>query len=455
MTPAGGRAAARSSLQWARWRQPRTVVALAVVVGVACSWPTSPPATQGDRARGPEVVEPEPRLPAASALPSHSPSPSGSAPEADAAASDGTSARGADADAEAHGVGPAASPVAAASGPSAVLVRSVGALPSALVEQVAAIPGVGAVASVRAGALLLRGSADAAGVAVDAPPPGWGVPLEAIAVDPATYGALLPESGADAITTLAPGRALLGATSARIRGLGAGARVDLDGGTLEIAGVVDDALVGSAELVLHPADADRLGLGGARYALARTDTGAAAAQQVVAAVLDGPGQVLPTDLGPAPWPASWREVLPQAALKERFGEFQIRPGSSGREMQQEPGWADAAIATAGVPIIGEVRCHTAVIGPLRAALAELEAAGLAPLVDAGDYAGCFSPRLIGPGAGPSRHAWGVAVDLNASRNPFGAASTQDPRLVEVMERHGFGFGGRWPVPDAMHFEYRG
>ncbi|MDP9406229.1 MAG: M15 family metallopeptidase, partial [Actinomycetota bacterium] len=50
---------------------------------------------------------------------------------------------------------------------------------------------------------------------------------------------------------------------------------------------------------------------------------------------------------------------------------------------------------------------------------------------------------------------GIAVDLNAARNPFGARSVQDPRLVAVMARHGFGFGGRWPVPDPMHFEYRG
>ena len=33
---------------------------------------------------------------------------------------------------------------------------------------------------------------------------------------------------------------------------------------------------------------------------------------------------------------------------------------------------------------------------------------------------------------------------------------QDPRLVRIMERHGFSWGGRWPtVPDGMHFEYHG
>jgi len=336
-----------------------------------------------------------------------------------------------------------------------VLARSVGGLPAGLVQRLTAVPGVEAVSAVRAGALLLRRSTDGAGAVVDQPAPGWGVPLEVIAVDPASYGALLSDADRRAIAVLAPGSALLGLTSARLRGLGAGGSLELDGGTVTVAGVVDDAVVGSAEVVLHAGDADRLGVGGARYALARTDGDPQTAQRVVDTILAEGGRVLPTDLGPAPWPAGWREVLPQAALKERFGEFDIRPGGGGRSMQQEPGWADSSIATATVPILGEVRCHAAVIGPLRAALAELEAAGLASLVNAGDYAGCFSPRLIGPGAGPSRHAWGIAVDFNATTNPFGAPSRQDPRLVEVMERHGFGFGGRWPVPDAMHFEYRG
>ncbi len=55
----------------------------------------------------------------------------------------------------------------------------------------------------------------------------------------------------------------------------------------------------------------------------------------------------------------------------------------------------------------------------------------------------------------SRHAWGLAIDLNAAANPYGERSTQDRRLVEVMERNGFAWGGRWATPDAMHFEYMG
>ena len=50
-----------------------------------------------------------------------------------------------------------------------------------------------------------------------------------------------------------------------------------------------------------------------------------------------------------------------------------------------------------------------------------------------------------------RSSW--AVDLNVAGNPTGLASAQDPRLVEVMERWGFTWGGRWLVPDPAHFEW--
>ena len=69
------------------------------------------------------------------------------------------------------------------------------------------------------------------------------------------------------------------------------------------------------------------------------------------------------------------------------------------------------------------------------------------------FEGCFNPRTIAGSTQPSRHAWGAAVDVNFSTNPTGSTSTVDPRLVEVMERWGFGSGDEWLVPDSGHFEY--
>ena len=49
---------------------------------------------------------------------------------------------------------------------------------------------------------------------------------------------------------------------------------------------------------------------------------------------------------------------------------------------------------------------------------------------------------------------GIAFDINVASNAPGTRPDQDPRLVEIMEEHGFTWGGRWLIPDGMHFEYR-
>jgi hypothetical protein len=65
----------------------------------------------------------------------------------------------------------------------------------------------------------------------------------------------------------------------------------------------------------------------------------------------------------------------------------------------------------------------------------------------------YAFRAVRGGSTPSFHAAGIAIDLNVSGNPFGREPTMDPRVIEVFERHGFGWGGRWLIPDGMHFEF--
>jgi hypothetical protein len=121
----------------------------------------------------------------------------------------------------------------------------------------------------------------------------------------------------------------------------------------------------------------------------------------------------------------------------------------------DPAFLRRHIVTRRVPVLGSVTCHRKMIRPLRAALGELARRGLSQLVDPGDYAGCYAPRRIQARGQLSLHAWGVAIDLNASANPFMGRSRQDPRLVRIMQRHGFTWGGEWPTrPDPMHFELR-
>jgi len=63
----------------------------------------------------------------------------------------------------------------------------------------------------------------------------------------------------------------------------------------------------------------------------------------------------------------------------------------------------------------------------------------------------------------SGHAYGIAVDINGNLTYFSGAHQNEPYcyrnnipafLVEIFEKHGFIWGGRWHSYDAMHFEYR-
>jgi hypothetical protein len=344
-----------------------------------------------------------------------------------------------------------------------LLAWTPGRLPAGLAGRVGRAPGVRAVTVVKGGRLELAGSTDADGRAVGRPPRGMTIPLEAIAFDPATYTGFLPASARAAFRRLAPTEALLGATSARLRHVGPGGRLRLLGGSggippvdgerwLTVAGVVDDALVGAAEVAVSRVGGRAVGLTRDRYALLAYRGGRAA---VAAAVRRALPTGLPVRLrgpGETPFFRAGDAVLPQAMVKERFGEFAWRPAGGG-DFVQDPAWRAANLATGRVPILGRVRCNRVLLPALAGAMRELEQHNLAGLVDPAAFAGCWNSRLTRSGSGVSRHAWGAAVDLNVAGNPTGLASAQDPRLVEVMERWGFTWGGRWLVPDPAHFEY--
>jgi hypothetical protein len=143
-------------------------------------------------------------------------------------------------------------------------------------------------------------------------------------------------------------------------------------------------------------------------------------------------------------------------LKELFGEFAAAVNPDG-SLRVDPAWVAANITTATVPRLGRVRCHRRLMPQLQGAFDEIARRGLDRFVDPGQYAGCFVPKFLSEDAGEgiSHHTWGVAFDINASANPVGREPRMDPRLVAVFERWGFTWGGRWLVPDGMHFEFRG
>jgi len=78
--------------------------------------------------------------------------------------------------------------------------------------------------------------------------------------------------------------------------------------------------------------------------------------------------------------------------------------------------------------------------------------------------GTFAWRPIAGSERLSMHSFGAAIDLNARTNGYwrwgkgGDALAQrtafPAEAVEIFERHGFIWGGKWAEYDIMHFEYR-
>ncbi|MFT5563488.1 MAG: hypothetical protein ACI970_000200 [Myxococcota bacterium] len=120
----------------------------------------------------------------------------------------------------------------------------------------------------------------------------------------------------------------------------------------------------------------------------------------------------------------------------------------------EQGWVDRYIKTVTLPGIATTRCHELMIPQLLAALDEVRELGLYGHFKPEQFGGCYYPRHIDwdPAYPLSNHAWGIAVDFNTHDNWLGDPPQMDMRIVEVFERWGFEWGGRWRRPDGMHFE---
>ena len=317
------------------------------------------------------------------------------------------------------------------------------------------LPEVQVVSEVAADLTNLVGSHDSDGGQVDDPDPGWSIPLDTIAFDPATHAQLASVADRDAVASLGPGQALLGRSSAALRGLDVGGTVELTGGhTLVISGIVEDATIGAAELAVDKATGAEIGVVTPRYVLVAHESDRATVEAALRGALPADVAVRFRGLGETPYLRQGDAVLPQVRIKERFGEFAYKPPAPGeREFEQDPAWQSENLVSRDMPILGRMRCHRAVVDAIEGALTEIEESNLADLVDPAGFAGCWNSRLVVPGSDMSRHAWGVALDINYDANPTGRESVQDPRLVEIFRHWGFTWGGEWLVPDPAHFEY--
>ena len=285
--------------------------------------------------------------------------------------------------------------------------------------------------------------------------PDGAVPIEAALVRPREYAHFVPPAERGPLRDLGPGEALLAESASGLQETLARGALELIDRRLRVRGTIDDVAASGYETVMAggiPESWSRVD----RFMLIqlRSKAKRAVVEDRLRRLL-GPGQALRIRArGETPFLRYGDAVLPQLVIKKTFGEFSARPLGDGT-IVMDPEWKARNIRTASVPVLGRVTCHRALIPQLRAALKEIHQAGLAHTIDRSQYGGCFSPRFIGsePMGRLSHHTWGIAIDINVADNAFATKSDQDTRLVEVMERHGFTWGGRWLVPDGMHFEW--
>jgi hypothetical protein len=298
------------------------------------------------------------------------------------------------------------------------------------------------------------------------PPRGYAYPIEVAAAALDRYAAFIPPGERPLLADLRRGEGILGETAARIRGVAPGTTAALSfrprwpgrRGVVRVpvAGIVPDASIGANEVMVSLPTAHRLGLRTQRYLLIALTPGA-----VRTRLVERIRSLLPSDVpvrvrapGETPYLRQGDAVLPQVRMKELFGEFAAKPEPGGY-LDIDPRWISQHISVATLPLLGRVRCNRAILPQLRGALSEIESAGLGQLLNARQFGGCFSPRFTNriPNAGLSHHAWGTAVDVNVAANPFGHPPTQDARVVAIFARWGFTWGGRFLIPDGMHFDF--
>jgi hypothetical protein len=283
-----------------------------------------------------------------------------------------------------------------------------------------------------------------------------GRPAQVLAVDPSSFRPFAAEGTAESDAVwqsvgrgeIAASHAFAEAAALQLGGLvgvsGAtgGPAIPLRVGALATTGVP------RSELVVDDATGERLGLPPTSGVLLAAPAGTDP-RVLGAAVRAAVGDAAQIDLL-APAASDPVAFLTGGKAAQAFGSFSYRYYPDGT-IEPDPAWVRANIVDATVPILGRVTCHRLMIPQLRGALQEVQDAGLAGLLHT--YDGCFVPKFIpDTNKAVSLHAWGIAIDMDASTNYRGIRGTMDERIVAIFKKWGFRWGGDWHYTDPMHFE---
>jgi len=279
-------------------------------------------------------------------------------------------------------------------------------------------------------------------------------PVSVAAVDPEAFRAFTPQVTAEAAAVwqrVAEGDAAITHDAGRRLAVELGQRAPTGDGTttVRVGAFASNGAPPVADAIVSTATGEALGVQGEQRILVGLTEGADPAA-VAVSLAEATGMTAEV----IAQPQLRQAFLTGAAARDAFEPFDYVDNGDGM-IQIDSDWTRRNIVTADVPILnGSVTCHRQLIPQLRGALQEIEDRGLAPLIDVTQYGGCWVPRHIdfNPAKPLSMHGWGLAVDLNVSTNGLGQTPTMDPRIVEVFDRWGFVWGGRWRRPDGMHFE---
>lgn len=333
-----------------------------------------------------------------------------------------------------------------------------GGFPESFRSRIGSADGIAKDVVVEGDTLWMTESHDDTGALVDRPPPPYEIPIDTFAVDPGEYAPFLPADERDAIVrALRDGKAVVGESSAKLRRIGVGGSMSFGSATVTVGAIAPDDAVGWSELLVNRDVGKQLGIEHERYLLAFADDTMTLRRFTddVRALIPGDSPLRTVEPGETRYVRVASGVNPPVVFKEVFGEFDAYPRSDDPVyLNIDPAWYQSHIQTRNVPIFHDpVTCNGALFPMLIGALKDVQAAGLAGEIHT--YSGCYAPRTVArsPTAPPSNHAYGAAIDINAPENPFGGTPTMDPRIVRIFERWGFVWGGRFLIPDGMHFEY--
>ncbi len=291
---------------------------------------------------------------------------------------------------------------------------------------------------------------------------GWRIAM-ATMVAPVEY---VRATGGDTMADVAArGEVLLGATAAKVRGVQVGDVLELHDYKFRmrpftVGAIVADEFVDWGDLLISSSAAASLGgMSVSRIAITHIVSPAS-----VLAELKKKGITIGTVYRLR---TSWDRENPDGTLgtsttKKLLGEFSYRP-TAGSSILVAASWTSSNIAwkIRYTDIKLGNNCHRIVAVAVQGALTEIKNAGLSRFINTRNtnrYGGCFVGRynrLAGNFGAPSRHAWGMAIDINTDTNPQGGVPQMNCAVVRIFRKWGFAWGGNfWPA-DGMHFEYVG